>query len=198
MAKTPQTGGSFHLGAKALESSDRDTTRLLELEARTYHIDGKVAAIESQLDSQGAQLSRIEQHLLHKPPTNYAAWVGVVLTLLLMVGGLFAGAAKFTASQMDYIRDDIAKNAADLADVKGYQSIDGRKQLDRAFELGRQTAEIIGMIGRLDHYDELYHDLDRRVRAEEQKSAESRTSRKAIGDYAKELGRKSDTGPRDR
>jgi hypothetical protein len=54
------------------------------------------------------------------------------------------------------------------------------------------------MADRLDHYDQLYHELDRRVRIEEQKSAESRTSRKAIGDYAKELGRKSDTAPRAR
>lgn len=181
-----------------MEAAHNDTARLLELEARTYHIDGKVAAIETQLDSQGAQLSRIEAHLLHKPPSNYAAWTGVGLSVLLVFGGLLAGLATFTDTQLAHVRDDIDRTNISVRDLAEYQDIDKSKKLDRAFELGRQAAEIISMMGRLDHYDELYHDLDRRVRIEEQKSAESKTSRRAIGDYAKELGRKTDVGARAR
>ena len=129
-------------------------SRLQKLEGRTYHIDGKVAAIETQLGTQGAQLTRIEQHMLTpKPPVNYGVWVGIGITLLFGFSSLMMG-------------------------VTGY--------VDMQLEHERAMAAVT--VDRLEHQDERMHVADARLRLVEQAATAGNVSRRAIGDYAKELG----------
>ena len=166
-------------------------SRLQKLEGRTYHIDGKVAAIETQLGTQGQQLSRIEQHLLApKPPVNYGVWVGIGITILFGFGSLMMAMTGYVDIQLGHIKGS-------MSDLTRNQELHQQHRVSD-IEEGKETAFLRGLMrGELDsisklvlHMDQRRHVADERIQGLEKAAAAGKVSRRAIGDYAKEIGEK--------
>lgn len=163
-------------------------SRLQKLEGRTYHIDGKVAAIETQLGTQGAQLTRIEQHMLTpKPPVNYGVWVGIGLTILFGFGSALMAVSSYMDMQLDGVRQAIVAVDDDMALHRSHAVRDQENEMTRMFTSGKRAGKLEDLSERLAHVDELFHEMDKRVRVNSAKGQEAEVSRKAIGDYVKEL-----------
>lgn len=156
-----------------------------DLLARTYHIDGRVTAIEGRMDTFGAQLNRIEGALLNRTsPWNVSA----IIALVMMVGALLVGISGYVDLQLGNLRQVVDRNT----------QVGDRQQdtLDRLetfrsemhYEVGKVNKETEQFKSLADKHDSYHTELDERVRTLEQESAASKVSRQAIGDYAKELG----------
>ena len=168
-------------------------SRLQKLEGRTYHIDGKVAAIETQLGTQGQQLSRIEQHLLTpKPPVNYGVWVGLGITLLFGFGSLIMAGTGYVDIQLGHLRTSVANINTDIDAISEYESDRNALRADEAYNRGVARGEINSLSEMIKHMDERRHRADERIVRLEEKAAAGEVSRRAIGDYAKEIA----NGPR--
>lgn len=166
--------------------SEDSIARLLEVEQRTYHIDGKVAMIENQLSNQGVQLNRIEQFLINKPGPNYLGMISLGVTILLGALALTGGMAAFMNSQIAHVKDDVEFVVDKLATVEEF-----RHQMH--FEVGllkergtRFQLEIDGINKRADHFDELYHINDRRLNEVEKENSAGWVRDRAMGDYIKQ------------
>ena len=175
-----------------------DAGRFQDLENRTSHIDSEVSRVQAdvsglkaQLQAQGQQLNRIETLLMApKDGPSYSAWAGVVVTILFGLGAMFVGISGYVDLQLTPVKESVAEVSTAIIRESEYHSIDSRKQLDAAFELGRTSADLANLTYRINHYDELHHAIDDRLRVVEEKAAAANVSRKAIGDYTKELGAK--------
>jgi hypothetical protein len=166
-------------------------SRLQKLEGRTYHIDGKVAAIETQLGTQGQQLNRIEQHLLApKPPVNYGVWVGIAITLLFGFGSLIMAGTSYVDVQLGHMRGAISKIDTSIDKYRDDRAADAITAKNEAYSAGVLRGELNALGGLVQHMDERRHKADERIVELEKKAAAGEVSRRAIGDYAKELGEK--------
>jgi len=166
-------------------------SRLQKLEGRTYHIDGKVAAIETQLGTQGQQLSRIEQHLLApKPPVNYGVWVGVGITLLFGFGSLIMAGTGYVDVQLGHMRESIHTIDASIDKYRDDRAEDAVVDKAEAYEAGVIRGELSALGHLVQHMDERRHKADERIVKLEEKAAAGEVSRRAIGDYAKEIAGK--------
>ena len=163
-------------------------SRLQKLEGRTYHIDGKVAAIETQLGTQGQQLSRIEQHLLApKPPVNYGVWVGVGITLLFGFGSLIMAGTGYVEVQLGHMRSAIDTIDTSIDKHRDDRAADAITAKNEAYSAGVLRGELTALGNLVHHMDERRHKADERIVRLEQKAAAGEVSRRAIGDYAKEI-----------
>lgn len=166
-------------------------SRLQKLEGRTYHIDGKVAAIETQLGTQGQQLSRIEQHLLApKPPVNYGVWVGIGITILFGFGSLMMAMTGYVDIQLGHIKGAMSDLTHGQELHQAHRASDIADDRETAFLRGHMRGELDALGELVLHMDERRHKADERIQALEKAAAAGKVSRKAIGDYAKELGEK--------
>lgn len=171
-----------------MASDQGESSRLQELESRTYHIDGEVSALKTQLNTQGQQLNRIEAHLLApKPGPSYSAWAGVGISVLLGLGAMFVGISSYVDLQLQHVKGNVDSVVSSIDKLADYHDIDKGKQLDRAFELGRQTALLYDIQDKFEKQRLLLLGQDERLRVQEQESAASKVSRQAIGDYLKEV-----------
>lgn len=156
-----------------------------DLLARTYHIDGRVTAIEGRMDTFGAQLNRIEGALLNRAsPWNVSA----IIALVMMVGALLVGISGYVDLQLGNLRQVVDRNTE-----VGDRQEDHLEQLEafRAemhYEVGKVNKETDQFRSLADKHDDYHTNLDTRVRFLEQQAAAAEVSRRAIGDYAKELG----------
>ena len=91
--------------AKMIKDAAGVDTALISM---VYHTDGRVNAIEQQVGALGAQLSRIENHLMNKPPINYAAWISLAVTM-------FFGAIAYTYAISAYVNNGIEPLREELA-----------------------------------------------------------------------------------
>lgn len=163
-----------------LKTSPQYSQRLQHLEQRTYHIDGEVTAIKSQLSTQNEALQRIENSLLNRP----SVWnTGSIISLLGLVGSIVFGGAVYLESQMGNVEEDIHE-LAEYVDIQQ----EFRHQMH--YEVGRMTQTVEEYDRKWDHFDMLMHKRDDRINEIEKKQAESTVSRRAIGDYARELGQR--------
>lgn len=155
-----------------------------DLLAQTYHIDGRVTAIEGRMNQFGDQLNRIEQSLLNKPPL----WnIGNIMGLMGMIAGLMWGIYNFVSLEVDQLRETTDRNTAVLD--KQWQRLNELQpfQKEMHYEVGTLRKSIEILTRDAEHADMLYHQLDDRVREAEKKGAAAEVSRKAIGDFVKEV-----------
>lgn len=86
-----------------------------------YHTDGRVNAIEQQVGVITTALARIEQHLMNKPPTNWAAWIGVFMTLTFgLVAGVYA-TGEYVNLQLLPVREEVSRNRSVIDEFHGFQ-----------------------------------------------------------------------------
>ena len=158
-----------------------------DLLAQTYHIDGRVTAIEGQLQSFGAQLNRIEGSLLNKPPLlNF----GNVMSMMLAVAGLLYGINGFVDLRLAQMKEGIERNAriSDRQEDRIAKQEEFQRQMH--YEVGKFQTRLDEGESRRDRNENWIRGIDGRVREVERLTAESQVSRRAIGDYAKELGKR--------
>ena len=156
-----------------------------DLLARTYHIDGRVTAIEGRMDTFGAQLNRIEGALLNKSsPWNISA----IIALVMMVGALLMGISGYVDLQLGNLKQTVDRNTEvgdrqqdELDTLETFRS-------EMHYEVGKMNKDTENFRSLADKHDGYHTELDARVRDLEKMAAESVVSRRAIGDYAKELG----------
>jgi hypothetical protein len=164
-------------------------TRLQKLEGRTYHIDGKVAAIETQLGTQSQQLSRIEQHLLRpKEPVNYGVWVGIALTILFGFGSMIVAGTSYVDIQLGHMRSVMVTMRQTMDQHAAHRVEDQKEAAKDAYSQGIIRGELDALGHLVQHMDERRHALDERVTELEAAASAGEVSRKAIGDYTRELG----------
>ena len=156
-----------------------------DLLAQTYHIDGRVTAIEGRMNTFGEQLNRIESALLNKQsPVS----VGNVLTVMMMVGALLYGMASWTDLQNKNLKSNVDRNTQvtdqlqdSINDLDVFRS-------EMHFEVGTMQQRYESIKRWMERNDSYHDKLDTRIRGLEKQEAAAIVSRKAIGDYTKELG----------
>lgn len=152
--------------------------------AQIYHIDGRVTAIEGQLQSFGSQLNRIENSLLNKPPLlNF----GNVMTMMLMLAGLLYGINAFVDLRMAQVEKGIERNAADADRMEDRIAKQEEFQKEMHYEVGTFRTRLEEAESRRDRNENWIRGIDARVRKTEQQSAASEVSRKAIGDFVEDV-----------
>lgn len=180
----------MEITATATEGTEgMSESRLLKVERQTYHIDGKMTAMETQLGAQGAQLTRIEQHMLTpKPPVNYGVWVGLGVTLLFGFGSMMAAMSSYLDMQLNNVRYVLDDVQGEMDTHASHRQEDFSRQVAEAFTSGIRAGKLEDMSFQLQHLDEREHLMDARVRKVEEEAAAGEVSRKAIGAYMKQLG----------
>ena len=153
-----------------------DAQRLRHVEQEQATLKTEVKGLAATQQTQGAQLDRIEQLILNKPPM----WnTGTVLSAVLGVGGIFFGLSQYIAFQVDPIKKEL-----------GW----ALEKLEQHSEVDKQTYYEMGKLhfymdedSRDDqHMDERFHWSEDRIRELEAKAAAAGVSREAIGRYMKE------------
>lgn len=150
-----------------------------DLKEMVYHTDARVTAMEGQISNLAVSQQRSEGKLdqlittMSQPRTiNWAAWVGVGLTsVAMLIAGSF-GIVSYTTLASAPLEQDVAQNREATEVLQTFQN-----QTHYEFGVFHTQTEDLPL-------------LRERIRALEQKAAAAEVSRKAIGDYVKELGQK--------
>ena len=150
-----------------------DQQRLTTLEQRTYHIDGEVSGIKSTLATHGNTLQRIETKLLNSPGGMNSSQVLGVLTA---VGGVVFGLVTYFHTLISPIEKKV-----ELYDQFRYEM---------HYEIGVMQHSFENYDERWQHFDVLHHKQDDAIRALAEKAAAAEISRRAMGEYMKELAGK--------
>ena len=152
-----------------VEDKNQYSSRLQHLEQRTYHIDGEVTAIKSQLSAQSDTLTRIENSILNKQPM----WnVGNIMGLLVVAGSLILGLVTYTHTLINPLGARM-----DVYDAFRYEM---------HYEVGQTQHSIKTLDEKFDHFDELHHKQDDMIIGFTKGLAASEVEHRALGDYAKE------------
>ena len=123
-----------------------------DLWEKVYHTDARVSAMESELSNVAAVTARIEHHLLNKPPVNFAAWVGIGITILsLAVAGLF-GISQYIQLTLQPIQQALLSSEAVNAEYQQFRQ-------QTAYELGVAETERKFLHKEIDHDHEQLHAL---------------------------------------
>ena len=161
------------------EGSGADVNRLQELERRTYHIDGEVSGLKTQIGSILQSLSRIEQAFHNKPPVNWAAWVGVGITFMAMlVGGVFALAQYVQLTQSPLLVGK-QENTKAVTDLQLFQH-------QAHYEIGILHEHKEQVNAEVDKLWEHIHKLEDQDADLVDRMARAETARKAIGEYVRD------------
>ena len=155
-----------------------------DLLARTYHIDGRVTAIEGRMDTFGAQLNRIEGALLNRQsPWNISA----IIALVMMVGALLMGISGYVDLQLGNLKQTVDRNT-EVAD-RHQDTLDRLESFrsEMHFEIGKMHKDAENFRSIYDKHDTYHSGLDERLRKVEEKAAAAEVSRRAIGDFAKDM-----------
>ena len=161
-----------------------------DLREMVYHTDARVTAMEGQLASVASSQSRTESKLdqlinsLHQPKNvNYAAWVGVCLSLIAMLVGGTLTFTNYVKLTQDPIVIDADYNRHQINELREFQ-----RQTHYEFGLLSQSKEIMEVeIERLWAHIHALEGIDREYR---DRLAVQETSNKAIGDFLKDLARR--------
>lgn len=160
-----------------------------DLKEMVYHTDARVTAMEGRLGTidsnqqrQEAKLDTLIHHLNQPRNVNWAGWGGLGLGVLL---ALF-GAAKFMVEYTSLTDVPIQK---DIAVLRSSDSVFSEFQRATHYRFGEFDMLTKTIQSDQKHKDDLYHKLDDRVRELESKAAAAEISRRAIGDYVKEIDR---------
>jgi hypothetical protein len=133
-----------------------DAARLQHLEQRTYHIDGEVTAIKTQLGTQNDALQRIENNLMNKQPI----WnISNVMSLLVVAGGLILGMVTYVHTLIEPIDDRM-----DMYDAFRYEM---------HYEVGVMQHSFEQNDKRWDHFDTLHHKQDDAIGKLREKAAQT-------------------------
>jgi hypothetical protein len=163
-----------------------------DLATMVYHTDARVTAMEGQLTGLGQSMSRIEAHMMDKPPFNAAPWIGIGLTILFAgIGGMFTG-MKYIQLTQEPLRVDIQElwSADRLEREREQKVMEFIKQTH--YEFGRITEWKDGHIDASNNHDSRFHSLEEKVGALQEQSAITQVALEAIGAYAKEQGARTD------
>ena len=161
-----------------MEASQQD------LLAQTYHIDGRVTAIEGQISQIGAQLNRMEVAILNKPPLlNF----GNVMSMLLAVAGLLYGINGFVDLRLTQVREGIDRNEIVLDRIDDKMLEYAAFQREMHYEVGSFSTRLEEAESRRDRNENWIRGIDTRVREVEQRTAAAEVSRKAIGDFVEDV-----------
>lgn len=153
-------------------------------QAHIYHIDGRVTAIEGQISQIGTQLNRMEAALLNKPPIlNF----GNVMTMLLMLAGLLYGINSFVDLRLAQTNEGIERNSFITDKIMDRMEKQNEFQREMHYEVGRFQNSLADIESRRERNEAWIRGLDTRIRGVEQKAAAAEVSRKAIGDYTKDV-----------
>ena len=157
-------------------------TRLQELEARTYHIDGRVGAIESQLTQVMGAVGRIEQHIISDKPEapNVVGWATLAFSILVGAVGMVFSMNTYFSSQMDPIRARL-----DVYESKTETLYDFRHQMH--YEVGRFHEELKSNDLFHAKVEQKFNSIDERERVLSEEAAANKVSRKAMGDYIRQI-----------
>jgi hypothetical protein len=121
-----------------MPDKDSNHSELLE---RIHHTDSRVTAMETKVDSMAGGISRIESAVLNKPPVNFAAWVGIALSIITISGGGFLLMTGYVDLTLEPLWDDVrdAERAIDKID-------------DRSETNASDVSVLRERIERIDHY----------------------------------------------
>lgn len=155
-----------------------------DLLAQTYHIDGRVTAIEGRLTSFGDQLNRIEQSMLNRAPIVSTS---NILTIMTMVAALLYGISGYVNLQLDNQAEDIHRNTS-LSDRQQDQ-IEALKQFQREmhYEVGSLNQKHEASVAWRNRHEDRSETVDARLQEVEQRAAAAEVSRRAIGDFVKDV-----------
>jgi hypothetical protein len=92
------------------------------LQSKVHHTDARVSAIEREVGNLGDQLTRIEHFLMDKPTPNYAAWAGVLLTMVLMIGGALTAGAEYVDLQLQPVRAELLQQRENQKEFREFQA----------------------------------------------------------------------------
>lgn len=149
-----------------------------DLLARTYHIDGRVTAIEGRMDTFGAQLNRIEGALLNKAsPWNVSA----IIALVMMVGALLVGISGYVDLQLGNLKQVVDRNTQ-VSDIQ-HDAIRALEtfRAEMHYEVGKVNKDTENFRSLADKHDDYHTDLDSRVRELERGVASTAVANEAIG-----------------
>lgn len=170
-----------------------------DLREMVYHTDARVTAMEGQISTIGQNQLRSEQKIdnlityLNQPKhINWAAWVGVGLTaIIMMVGGLF-GVAQYVALVNEPQIQDIHYNRDQMQDYRAFQR-------EMHYEVGRTVeneqhfqSEIDKLWDHIHALEEADKDVYKEIRELIDRIARWEVGSKATGNYAQELSDRLD------
>jgi len=139
--------------------AQHEQQRLQQLEARTYHIDGELAAVKTQVSGMVDSLERIESSLLNRPDK----WNnGSIVAMLSLIATIIFGGGVYLDNQLSHLRDDIERNEEHMEILDSF-----RHQMH--YEVGVLSTLNEEQNNKLDHFDTLDHKRDDRLRELEKK-----------------------------
>lgn len=153
-----------------------DPSRLNHIEGRVEHLDSKVAEVATSVASlaagQASILNQLEKLAPGKP--NYTGWLAAVVPVLLGIAG-------FVTLSISPLEKD--------GDAQWFAITSAEEELRKGLqELSSHQARL-GVLEQRQVYLSKQHDLlMERLIDMSRVDGESEVSRRAIGDYAKELG----------
>lgn len=165
---------------------DRRTgdVRISTLENRYEHLDAKVssisedvAAVKSGFSAMNVTMTRIADVVNRPdpppPPTNWTGIIGALCTTLV----LLAGFVQLRVAPIETLTTSILERQIALADTSQVTAHDS----------GVLEADLRNLAARTTHMDERFHVQEVIVAELRDDAAAARVSRRAIGDYVKEL-----------
>ena len=177
-----------------MTDTDIQNGRLADLDNEVRELKADVSGLSGRVDGLHEQNSQIIKRLdtlssaLGDVRTSAGpTWGGVVGVAMTILGLLLTGALGisnyvdlFVSPQIDHITSRVDHNEDDLDTYWEFRA-QMHHEVGRFMEVQRVNEE------KLDHFDKLDHVRDDRISELEKRSAASEISRRAIGDYAREL-----------
>jgi len=162
-------------------------------------VRGRVATLESHWKRTDAKLDQLDHHIgqlasrhastdakldsvieamrdINRRDNQPVNWVGISgFVLAVVIGG-----SNYVDLRLKPVADETTKNRAAITSIN--EVIDGR-----GLVIGDFGARLTNIETSDQHSDELRHDLEARVGHLEQQAAAAEVSRKAIGDYVRQI-----------
>ena len=153
-------------------------SRWRQSDARLEHMDGKVsslavdvAALKTGVDSIVKSIDGLASTT--NRPTNWLGVGSLIVTLVVVL-------AQYVDLRLTPIVDEIGQNRSTIAAMQATLQ-------ERGVIIGGVNAQLVQMRRDLDHYDDLYHEQEIAVIELREQAAEAKVSRKAIGDYLRQV-----------
>ena len=146
------------------------------LSEMVYHTDARVTAMEQQLMGLGNALSRIEAHMMNKPPMPVAPWVAIGLTVLALAVGSLYGILEVVELSMVPVREEIRDNTSTIHHLTEFQT-------QTHFEVGKTEAREEAQQEELLNLRNHVHELIAAQKDADLEIVRNRQNLLAIGDF---------------